>query len=512
MPRVLAILFATLALIPAAAWSANLERLLMPGPVVEGHAELEDDCSACHANFDASKQNGLCLDCHEDVAADVAEHGGFHGRLEPLGTCKRCHTEHLGREADVVGLNPDLFDHQQTDFPLEGAHGAVSCSDCHQAGELHRSATQQCVGCHGEDDPHQDALGDDCAACHGAENWQVEAFDHSVTEFPLRGGHTDVSCQSCHLELTFEAPSECVDCHRKDDIHGGSRGESCNECHSEVDWGQTSFDHGSATGYELLGAHESLPCASCHLDDMQIAEPPTVCNGCHSANDPHQGRNGDDCGRCHDQRSWEDAHFDHAGETGFELLGSHSGLACESCHRGKLTDPLETDCAECHAQDDPHSGAYQRCQDCHTPVAWWEVAFNHDFTDFPLIGRHKLVACESCHVDQTFQGTSNGCFDCHEESDQHDSAFSPRCQQCHNPNGWSRWQFDHDQDTDFVLDGGHTDLECDACHRSNVWESQTLAPCADCHVADDVHEGRFGSNCAECHTTASFHETLPFKR
>ena len=245
---------------------------------------------------------------------------------------------------------------------------------------------------------------------------------------------------------------------------------------------------------------------------MQIEEPPTTCNGCHSANDPHQGRNGDDCSRCHDQESWEDAQFDHAEETGFELVGRHSGLTCESCHRGKLTEAMESECAECHSEDDPHSGEYSPCEDCHTPVAWWEVAFNHDFTSFPLIGRHKLVACEACHVDHTFQGTAETCFDCHEDSDEHDGAFSPHCQRCHNPNGWSRWQFDHDQDTEFVLDGRHKDLECEACHRSNVWETQGLASCANCHVADDVHEGRFGSNCAECHTTEGFNDVLPFKR
>ncbi len=512
MPRVLAVLFATFALIPAGAWSANLQRLVMPGPVIEGHAELEDDCGNCHANFDASKQDALCVDCHEEVANDLVEQAGFHGRLEPLGTCKRCHTEHQGRTADIVGLNAELFDHAFTDFVLDGAHSSVACGGCHDEQQTHRSAPQECSACHADDEPHEGNLGEDCAGCHSTENWRIATFDHAATTFPLRGAHLDVECQGCHLEETFQSPKACASCHRKDDVHAGRRGDDCGDCHGESGWAGASFDHRVVTGYPLEGAHASLVCASCHLNDMEIPEPPTTCNECHSANDPHQGRNGADCSQCHDQQSWSDARFDHMAETGFELQGAHVALACEGCHRGRLTDPLDTGCMDCHSDDDPHAGVYPGCQGCHTPVAWWDVAFNHDFSEFPLIGWHKLVACESCHVDGSFQGTDQACFDCHEVSDHHDGAFSPHCQRCHNPNGWGRWQFDHDQDTVFPLDGRHTNLECDACHTSNVWETQSLASCASCHVAEDVHEGRFGDNCVDCHTTESFDDIRPFRR
>lgn len=498
---------------PDAARTATLERLVMPGPVIEAHADVEDTCESCHASFDSSKQDALCLACHEPVADDLDRGTGYHGRAAAAVPCKRCHAEHLGRAADIVGLNEDLFDHSQTDFVLDGAHASVSCVGCHDPADVHRAAPGRCVECHGEDDPHRGSLGPDCAGCHDTAGWPVAAFDHSQTAFVLRGAHQEVTCAACHPDDRFSgAPSRCAACHGKDDVHQGRRGDDCGSCHAEDAWTGATFDHRASTGFALEGAHASLACASCHLADMEVPEPPTDCNGCHGANDPHQGRNGADCAACHDQSTWDSTRFDHGIETGFVLSGAHAGLACSGCHRGKLTDPVDTECRGCHADDDPHAGTYPACGGCHEPSGWWDVAFNHDFTTFPLVGRHKLVACEACHVDPTFRGAPEACIDCHRDADRHDGVFSPHCQRCHNPNGWVRWQFDHGQDTTFALDGRHADLECEACHRSNVWDAPTSTSCARCHVADDPHEGRFGSDCAECHTTVGFDDIRPFRR
>ena len=58
------------------------------------------------------------MDCHDVVADDVTGGAGFHGRHPDASTaqCKTCHSDHLGRDADVVGLNEDTFDHGMTDF------------------------------------------------------------------------------------------------------------------------------------------------------------------------------------------------------------------------------------------------------------------------------------------------------------------------------------------------------------------------------------------------------------
>ena len=129
------LLFAILGLTmsPLSARAANLETLLMPGPVIAGHAKYEQECSRCHDRADRSRQAVLCRTCHEPVAADIAQHKGFHGPLRgaEAAQCGACHTEHKGRPADIVKLQPASFPHAQTDFPLQGAHATVACTACH---------------------------------------------------------------------------------------------------------------------------------------------------------------------------------------------------------------------------------------------------------------------------------------------------------------------------------------------------------------------------------------------
>ena len=90
---------------------AQIETLVMPGDVIEGHADIEGECGNCHEAFERSKQRALCLDCHDphsaklvagdnpnDVCAqchlaskfDTPAHH-FHERGTPGGACKSCH-------------------------------------------------------------------------------------------------------------------------------------------------------------------------------------------------------------------------------------------------------------------------------------------------------------------------------------------------------------------------------------------------------------------------------------
>jgi len=64
------------------------------------------------------------VDCHKPIAADLKQHQGYHGRMtnSGIGECRACHTEHKGREADIVQLSRAQFDHRLTDFALEEAH------------------------------------------------------------------------------------------------------------------------------------------------------------------------------------------------------------------------------------------------------------------------------------------------------------------------------------------------------------------------------------------------------
>ncbi|HYL17478.1 MAG TPA: cytochrome c3 family protein, partial [Burkholderiales bacterium] len=70
--------------------------------------------------------------------------------------------------------------------------------------------------------------------------------------------------------------------------------------------------------------------------------------------------------------------FDHI-TTGFELLGQHRNVPCESCHANAIFKGTPTACASCHgvgtavrasAKPATHILSTDQCQDCHTPWAW----------------------------------------------------------------------------------------------------------------------------------------------
>ena len=67
---------------------------------------------------------------------------GFHGLSDDARQtpCASCHTDHEGRDADIVQLDERAFDHDFTDFPLLGKHGETECSECHEANVKHRAA------------------------------------------------------------------------------------------------------------------------------------------------------------------------------------------------------------------------------------------------------------------------------------------------------------------------------------------------------------------------------------
>lgn len=501
-------------MLPIVGEAQTLESLVMPGPVIQGHAEFETDCKRCHRPFTKVGQSRLCRDCHKEVDADVQRKKGFHGRLPGIadGDCKTCHTEHEGRDADIVQLNRDTFDHHATDFRLEGAHAKLECGGCHDPKAKFRKAPSACIGCHRDDDRHKGRLGKACADCHTAKAWRDARFDHDAkTEFPLEGKHRDAICGACHVGERFEnTPKDCVACHRLNDVHGGRFGTKCERCHNPAVWKRITFDHDKQTKFRLDGRHAKAQCAACHTGRMSARKLETTCIACHRNDDEHKGRNGPKCESCHGTSAWKRVAFDHGKNTKFPLDGSHARLDCVACHKGEVAkQKLGTGCYDCHKPDDVHAGQEgKRCQRCHNERGWRaDVFFDHDLARFPLIGQHAVVACEECHLGPTFKGASLDCTACHAGDDSHKRGLGPDCATCHNPNGWSFWRFDHGKQTDFVLDGAHEGLACGACHRKPAKRQvdQSKA-CLGCHQSDDQHRGRFGQQCERCHVTKSFRE------
>ncbi len=497
--------------------AVDLERLMMPGPVSQLHAETENECSKCHSPFDETREPALCMFCHEEVAADRKSRSGFHGRDRGASglACRSCHTEHKGREQDILGLDPHSFDHSMTDYPLEGAHRALTCESCHPTDgkTKHREAPSDCYACHEKDDRHEDRLGKTCGDCHSEETWAAGKFDHSKTEYPLTGKHEEVACGRCHPNEKYKGvPTQCIDCHRLDDTHRGSFGNDCKSCHTTKSFKDSAtYDPGKETKFPLKGRHEKIKCESCHREPAEEVKLPTECNDCHQISDSHRGLLGPKCGDCHDTTKWKRSTFDHDKSTRFPIAGAHEKVDCVGCHRvAPSEEPTLATCNTCHEGDDVHRGQLSgTCDRCHNEKSWTaKVFFEHDLTRFPLLGMHAVATCEDCHSSPRFHDAKIDCVKCHEKDDTHERSLGKGCERCHNPNSWKIWKFDHDAETQFPLAGAHDGLQCNACHDEPAGsEVRTSKACHACHSREDTHRGRFGRNCQACHTDESWEKT-----
>lgn len=422
---------------------STIERLLMPGPIAGAHEKLEVDCNNCHEPFSKGSQDALCLGCHKPVKADIAAATGFHGRSRLLRgvSCSHCHSDHLGRDADIVGLDAETFDHGVTDYRLTGAHQPVDCNSCHLKGKKFSEAPATCFGCHGNEQPHKGNLGQNCENCHTVSRWNAVAeFNHEKTTFPLRGKHAAVPCANCHIgEIYKGLPGRCDDCHAIQDVHERRFGDKCEFCHAQLGWKVDNFDHGKNTRFPLKGAHAAASCAECHRG--QLTEKLSMaCFDCHAQQDVHKAQLGRNCNDCHNEAAWRE-----------------------------------------------------------------NVQFDHGSTNYPLIGLHAVAACEACHQSAAFKGAPIACIDCHRSEDAHEGRFAARCEDCHTPNGWQRVSFDHGKQTKFPLTGAHAKTGCHDCHRGkNVADARLPVACYACHRKQDVHRGAFGQDCARCHDTSTF--------
>ncbi len=501
------------------------DSLVMPGPVIHGHAEFEQKCESCHETLSRDKQNKKCVSCHDhsDILKDINEETGYHGRDKRIrnSDCNHCHSDHKGRDAKIILFNTTAFDHQITDFQLKGGHKTVTCISCHQTDKKYSEAPMKCIDCHKSDDPHKEKLGDKCETCHNEDNWNSVEYNHGeATKFALEGKHTELTCGLCHVDEQYKkTPKSCISCHQLNDTHRGKNGEKCNDCHGSESWDEIIFNHDVDTKFRLNGAHKKTKCIECHKSKLYGDKLEKSCFSCHRNDDKHKGIHGRKCDSCHNESKWTGLDYRHDKTTDFPLTGKHEKLTCESCHRksgqNEADRKLEKACISCHQDDDPHEGQQgEVCDSCHKTSGWGgDVIFQHDITRFPLIGQHSVLACEVCHLTPAFKDTERSCAKCHDADDIHKQSLGGACEKCHTPNDWSSWIFDHDTETDYTLTGKHHGLECGACHLNPVNSEISIdRRCINCHLRDDKHRGQFGRHCKRCHTTETFSEIVNIQR
>jgi hypothetical protein len=384
-------------LLAMAAAAQSLEGALMPGPVIAGHAKLEADCGNCHALATApprSPVHGL----PQAGGGGRACEAGFHGRIDAT-TCRRCRTDHKGREMKIAAFDERTFDHAKSDRQLAGARqGRVQ--GLPRARQAPRRSARPVRRLPPEDDTHRGA------GCPLRRlPWRVELEGRgSTTRRPASRSPARTSrpkCRACHRDATFRsAPTTCVGCHRSDDkVHRGRLGDRCDTCHGVRDWKSTTFQHDRDTKYALKGRHRAVRCEACHASPGGREKAPSTCIGCHRADDKHQGSLGVACADCHVERGWKETRIDHDA-TAFPLLDKHRNVECKDCHRDTRSyrgTPVE--CVACHRKDDTHKERYgEKCATCHVGRGWRDNIFRHDRdAHLALAGKHATVI-DTCHT------------------------------------------------------------------------------------------------------------------
>ena len=362
------------------------------------------------------------------------------------------------------------------------------------------------------------------------------------------------NCVKCHDSGNKVTREKCLTCHddirqsilKKKGYHASSEvaSKACFVCHNEhhgknfqiIRFDKKAFDH-KKSGFELKGAHAKQECIACHkaafISDPRLKKKASTflglkqeCLSCH--HDYHQGKLSNKCTDCHGFDSFKKAiGFDHS-KTHFPLLGKHKTVACLACHKTeivngkkvqKFTNLPYANCTPCH-KDVHENKLGQNCTQCHTEASFHfnkgMKTFDHDKTDFKLLGKHKLVECKACHkTSLTAPLKHDRCTDCH--SDFHKKEFaksgvSPDCNTCHTNNGFTPSTFTVEQHNKlkFKLEGAHLATACFACHKKGKdWTFKNMGTkCVDCH--QNVHKGFMADkfnpseNCTVCHNVKSW--------
>ena len=242
-------------------------------PLEGKHKEI--DCRQCHEKrFTTPIDFTACNNCHDDYHSGEFKENG----VSP--DCVECHSLEKGFDYSLYTLEQ----HQETEFPLEGAHSATPCFACHVSEDdkrwTFRELGETCVDCH--QDIHEGYISekyypkDDCRTCHINDAWTTVDFDHDQTQWPLKGKHTEVSCRECHFieiadnkagtEQEFaNLDTKCISCHenKHDETFAIDGVTDCTRCHVTSSWFPETFNH-DLTDFPLEGEHAKIQCSACH--------------------------------------------------------------------------------------------------------------------------------------------------------------------------------------------------------------------------------------------------------
>lgn len=285
-------------------------------PIYSGeHQNQWNKCQDCHPN-PASYADFTCIDCHDHNKTDMdKEHEGLPGYAYNSPACFACHP---------TGSAAGAFNHNNTGFPLTGAHTSQPCGNCHVSG--YTGTPKECFACHTQAfaqtvNPNHSALSipNTCADCHTTNpGWKPATFPIHSNFYLLTGAHAAISneCARCHNGNYTTTPNTCAGCHignynqTTNPPHASAQFPTdCETCHNQNNWVPSTFNHDGQYFPIYSGKHrgEWTLCSDCHTNPGNYAV--FSCIDCHEHNKP-------------------DMDDEHSGVTGY----AYNSLSCFQCH------------------------------------------------------------------------------------------------------------------------------------------------------------------------------------
>jgi len=397
---------------------------------------------------------------------------------------------------------------------------------------------------------------------HAQTITSTDPFNHTQTGFVLKGVHTTLKCEQCHVSGIFQnTPNYCSGCHAIGTRVGATpkpinhvpTNSECDTCHvsaasfqvksfkhSGVTSGCSSCHNGQSLGVVSKPANHFptlLPCENCHINTNTFSiarmDHTGITSGCASC---HGGQfsgvvskpaahlvTSAPCEVCHGSTStFLGATFDHTSIT----------AACSTCHMGQQAGVVSLPAVHI-----PYAGA--PCDACHTATnTGGFTSFLGAFYDH--VTPVSATNCSSCHSG-AYSGvlgkssypshvtTSLQCDSCHTSSNtanfttflgvvfNHSTIGTTRCDSCHNGSNATGKPSYHIP----IVPAGS---DCVACHTSSNTSNYTTfygatfshvtitagTTCSSCHngvTATGKNAGHIAtsSDCSTCHiNTASY--------
>jgi len=213
-----------------------------PGALSAAHAQLENDCAACHTPVRGVAPEN-CIVCHaNDSSLLQRQPTAFHAEI---GSCSECHLEHQGREKRPtsmdheslakIGLrelagNPDPASEDRAASRQINHWLALDSAESEHAkpGLSAMEMSLDCAICHGNDDRHFGLFGADCASCHGTRAWTIPAFRHPPAK--------SMDCGQCHQAPPSHYMGHFAMISQKVAGQPHAQVDQCYKCHQTTAW------------------------------------------------------------------------------------------------------------------------------------------------------------------------------------------------------------------------------------------------------------------------------------